>query len=280
MVINFNIEKLDKLLYDFYRITGLTVSLWDAHLNMLSYQPKEMSGFCRKIRETADGKYRCFLSDMAVCKECAKTGKPAMHICHAGLVDNAMPIKFQDEILGYMMFGQVVVSNKEKSSERIKALSEQLGIDYSELFSLYNALDVYDEEKIFAAANVLKMSTRYLWLSEHIELKYDSQAAQIEKYVRENISGELSVKEICSELGISKNRLYKISHERFGMPIGDYISSARIAEAKRILTSTAIPINQINEMVGISDYNYFSKFFKMHAGISPRKYRKNSLIEF
>lgn len=279
MVINFNIERLDKLLYDFYRITGLTVSVWDASLNMLGYQPKEMSGFCRRIREFPEGKLRCFLSDKAVCEECAATGKPATRICHAGLVDNAVPIKFQNEILGYMMFGQVVSEDKEKAYPKIKQLSMDLGVDYDELIRLYGDLDTYDEERIRAAANILKMSARYLWLSEYIEIKNDPLASLIEEYVHRNVGGELSVQTICSEIGISKNRLYRISHESLGMPIGDYIASVRVKEAKRMLTATDLPISIICERVGIQDYNYFSKFFKAHTGVSPSRYRRNYPFE-
>ena len=59
------------------------------------------------------------------------------------------------------------------------------------------------------------------------------------------------------------------------MPIGEYISLSRINEAKRLLRSTDIPVNQIAVMVGINDYNYFSKFFRIRVGMSPLKYRKN-----
>lgn len=279
MIISFNVERLDKLLYDFYRITGLTVSVWDANLNMLSHQPKEMNGFCRKIREYPEGKLRCFLSDKAVCSECRVLGKPVTRICHAGLVDNAMPIKFHNEILGYMMFGQVVREDKEKSYPEIKKLSKDLGIDYDMLINLYNQLDMYDEEKINAAANILKMSTRYLWLSEYIEIRNDPLASLIEEYVHRNIGSELSLRKICKETGVCKNRLYKISHESFGMPIGDYITSVRVKEAKHLLITTNLPISEICGRVGIQDYNYFSKFFKHHTGVSPSKYRSNYPFE-
>ena len=45
----------------------------DIKVAILDVMLPDINGFevCRKIRETADGKYRCFLSDMAVCKECA-----------------------------------------------------------------------------------------------------------------------------------------------------------------------------------------------------------------
>ena len=38
---------------------------------------------------------------------CAKAKKPVTHYCHAGLVDTAVPIRYKDSILGYIMFGQI-----------------------------------------------------------------------------------------------------------------------------------------------------------------------------
>ena len=153
MVINFNTERLDKLLYDFYLLTGLTVSVWDANLNMLGYQPKEMCNFCRKIREYSEGNRRCFLSDKEVFNECERTGQPATRVCHAGLIDNAVPIKFQDKILGYMMFGQAVGADKKKAYPSIRKVSKDLNIDCDLLMKYYGELDVYNEEKIKADEN-------------------------------------------------------------------------------------------------------------------------------
>jgi YesN/AraC family two-component response regulator len=68
--------------------------------------------------------------------------------------------------------------------------------------------------------------------------------------------------------------LYSAAHKNFGTPIGEYICSLRINEAKRLLESTDLPIQKIAYTVGIQDYNYFAKFFKLRVGISPVKYRK------
>ena len=58
------------------------------------------------------------------------------------------------------------------------------------------------------------------------------------------------------------------------MPIGEYIAAVRIEEAKKLLTTTDLQISAISSMVGISDYNYFTKFFKQKTGMTPIKYRK------
>ncbi len=273
MLINFNIERLDKLFYDFHNLTGLTISVWDANFRQLSFHPKDMRGFCRVIKHSPKGKHRCLLSDKAVCMECAKAGKPVTHYCHAGLVDTAVPIKFKDSIIGYIMFGQIKDGSRE-NTENLKELSRELQIDLALLLESYKELECYDKEKVAAAANILKMATRYLWLSEYIDIGYNTVASKLDDYIRANIGNDLSVRTICSAFRISKNKLYSISHEWFKMPIGEYIASVRIDEAKKLLSSTDMPINQIAVMIGINDYNYFTKFFRSQVGIPPLQYRK------
>ena len=274
MLINFNLEKLDKLLYDFYRLTGLTISIWDSDFNQLAFQPKNMQSFCRVIKETKIGKQRCLLSDKKLCMECKESGKPVTHRCHAGLIDTAVPIKFKDTVLGYIIFGQVTDSASSEESADIARLATDLKIDSDTLKNLYSELDSYDSDRIESAANILKMSARYLWLSEYIDVGYDSVASEIDKFIKENVSSDISLKTLCSKFNISKNKIYDLSKRWFKMPIGEYIASIRIDEAKKLLTSTDLPISDISAMVGISDYNYFTKFFRERVGITPLKYRK------
>ena len=280
MLINFNIGKLDDLLYDFYRITGLTISIWDAKFTQLSFQPKPMRSFCRIIKSSPEGNRRCYSCDKKLCMECAKNGSPATHRCHAGLVDTAIPIKFKDTIMGYMMFGQVIDKDTDKteSVSLIDRLSRELSLSPEELQSSYDELEIYNEDKIISAANILKTATRSLWLSEYIEIGYNTTASKLDGYIRAHINEELSVRLLCDELGVSKNKLYEIAHQSFKTSIGEYITSVRIDEAKQLLSATDYPITQISSMVGIQNYNYFIKLFKSRVGSSPLKYRKSLRI--
>ena len=277
MLVNFNVERLDKLLYDFYRLTGLTVSVWDAEFRQLSYQPKGMRGFCRLIKSTPEGAARCFLSDKALCSECAKSGMPATHYCHAGLVDTAIPIRFKDTVMGYLMFGQVTDA-KADATTALSRLAAELSLDGGELLAEYKQLEVYDGERTAAAAAILKAATRYLWLSRYIEIGYNTIASQIDGYIHAHIAEPITVGELCSQLAISKNRLYAISHEWFKMPIGDYITQVRVREAKRLLATTDLSVGEVGVRVGIADHNYFTKFFKANVGMAPLRYRKQGIF--
>ena len=275
MYINFKIEKLDKLLFDFYRLTGLTISVWDDKMNQLSYQPKEMCGFCKRIKSCKKGKERCYVSDKEIFLKCAETGKPETHRCHAGLIDTAVPIKFNDKILGFLIFGQTVDGKETRVEEGLKKLSAELDIDFSELNNLYRELEPYDAEKTKAAGNILRTSAGYLWLSDYIEIGYNTAASRISDYIKSNLTERLSLAEICKGTGVSKNKLYKISHRQFGMTIGEYVTSLRLSEAKHLLTSTDLSVREISERVGIIDYNYFIRLFKKAMGVTPLKYRSD-----
>ena len=274
MLINFNTAKLDKLLHDFYTITGITISVWDANFHQINFQPREMCGFCRTIKSTEKGKHACFLSDQKLCLECSKTEAPTKHVCHAGLIDMAFPIKYKDSILGYIMFGQVSHKSEEEMDHIILRLGKELGVDTQRLTKEYRELVRYDEGLLDSAASIMKLATRYLWLSEYIDIGYDDTANRIDEYIRKNLEKKITIDSLCRELNIPQKRLYAISRKNFGVPIGEHICNVRISEAKRLLESTNLSIQQISYEVGIQDYNYFAKFFKLRVGSSPLKYRK------
>ena len=274
MRINFNIKKLDQLLSDFYKLTGFTISVWDDQFHQLSYQPKEMCGFCRMIKNSSIGKRQCLMSDKAICMESKERMKPITHYCYAGLYDTAIPIEFQETVIGYIMFGQARGRDFDHS-ELLKRLSVDLQVNYQDLLAGYKELPVYDEEKVIAAANLLKNVIRGLWLSKYIDAEQNTLVSRLDDYIKEHMAEDLSVKTIGNALGVSKNRLYSTAHRWFEMPLGQYITLVRMNEAKHMLSSTDVPIHEIAVMIGIDDYNYFSKVFKRKVGMTPIKYRRN-----
>ena len=276
MIANFNIEKLNQLLSNFHELTGFTVSIWDENYNQLSYYPKKYCAFCRLIKSSQEGKKRCAHSDWELCKKCAQQGAPVSHYCHAGLLDTAIPIKFENRIMGYMLFGQINDETPKTAQilQFLQQLSTELKIDAERLTSAYLSTQTFDQQKIVAAANLLDLATRHLWLSDYIKIDQETLSAKIRAYIESNLDKALSVQELCKQFSLSKNKLYHLSHQTFGKTIGEYITSLRIERAKQLLSTTNIPVNQIATAVGIVDYNYFSKLFKQYTELTPVQFRK------
>ena len=61
-----------------------------------------------------------------------------------------------------------------------------------------------------------------------------------------------------------------------GKTANQIISEFVMNEAKILLTSTALSVNEIGEQLKFSDSYSFSHFFKKHFGSSPSKYRQQS----
>lgn len=73
---------------------------------------------------------------------------------------------------------------------------------------------------------------------------------------------------------LSPGYLSLIFKQSTGDTVSHYIISQRIDEAKRLLETTNMKVNQICEKVGIDNVSYFGQRFKMFYGMSPSEYRK------
>ena len=63
--------------------------------------------------------------------------------------------------------------------------------------------------------------------------------------------------------------------KRSGMTINQYVNLLRVEEARIMLDSTEMSVQDIAMTVGFSDANYFSSVFKSVTGVSPRAYRND-----
>lgn len=78
----------------------------------------------------------------------------------------------------------------------------------------------------------------------------------------------------AAEAGISENYLSRLVKHSTGRSIGAWIDIVRIQRAKRLLSSTTLPIIDIAASVGVEDQSYFSRLFKKETGMTPTAFRK------
>ncbi|MEH6517350.1 MAG: helix-turn-helix domain-containing protein [Halioglobus sp.] len=96
----------------------------------------------------------------------------------------------------------------------------------------------------------------------------------IEKHFKEH----WQVAEYADALNISTSTLNRMCHERVGTNAKSIIFSRVITEAKRRLTYTKQPLDQVAYYLGFKDPAYFSRVFKKSEQISPNEYRKRQLL--
>ena len=92
-------------------------------------------------------------------------------------------------------------------------------------------------------------------------------------YIRLNLCGDLSTKDIAAHLNVTPNHLSGRFHTEVGMTISDHIRTQRMEMAAELLRTTNLSVQEIAGTVGIGDAGYFSRQFRRSYGIPPMQYR-------
>lgn len=134
----------------------------------------------------------------------------------------------------------------------------------------------------------LKEAIRYLLLSlyyqQHPDVSAYSNSPQMSKQeetfirftnlVKQNYKHERQVKFYAERLGLTPKYLSQIIKEQTGKSANDWIDEYVMLEAKALLKSSALSIQQISNELNFVDQSTFGKYFKAKEGISPKEYRK------
>lgn len=115
------------------------------------------------------------------------------------------------------------------------------------------------------------------FLYSNPSIQSNTKAEQICQYINENVYGRITLEQLCNFSGLGKTRLISIFKTTYGQSPIDYLLSRKIAEAKKILLETPQTISQIANDLSFYDTQHFIKVFKQHTGITPKKFRTNSI---
>ncbi len=95
----------------------------------------------------------------------------------------------------------------------------------------------------------------------------------LDSYIRENCTEEISNTEIGAIFGYHPFYVSRMLKEKKGITLRQYIISYRFKAAKRMLELTDKSIGEIAEQSGFTDASYFAKSFKATFGMTPKEYR-------
>lgn len=103
-------------------------------------------------------------------------------------------------------------------------------------------------------------------------------AVQLAKeYIANNISQNLSVKDVADYVHLSPEYFTKLFKKEVGQNIKNYILQVKVDVAKDLLGNPNIPISIVALDLGYSNFSHFTQMFKKFEGITPTDYRKNLL---
>ncbi len=116
---------------------------------------------------------------------------------------------------------------------------------------------------------------RRLYHPDQREVYTAEQKKMLLDYIAKNYHNPLlSLELISKDVGVNQFQVGEIISDQFKMRYKEYISHLRIAESKRLLSSTDTTIATISENVGYCYPNSFSRAFRTSEGLTPNQYRK------
>ncbi len=274
-MINWNIDKLNELLRNFYELTGIKISCLDNDGNELAYYPEKYCELCRYIRTDAVVNARCVECDMHAFSVCRRTHAPYSYVCHAGFTECITPILHDDNIIGFIMFGQT--KNPDDSDfSSIAGRLKNFAFDFDHIHALYDDMPLHRKESINAAIFFLNMCADHIYIDNHVTVDLSTLGDSISAYIHENLTQKLNVNTLCRQFFLSRREIYRLFNTCFRTSVADYIKQCRLNKACRLLKTTSLPVYAIASRVGMSDYNYFTKVFKREVGITPVQYRTSN----
>jgi len=197
-----------------------------------------------------------------------------MYTCHSGLTEVIAPIKEDDIIICYFMFGQIIIDEfKEQSRNAIYDNIKKYGFDDNEILNAINNIQCVSSAKLKAAVKILDTILSYIFSTKLVTLTKIKFISRLNAYIDAHISESIHADDLVSHLNISRTHLYELSKSYIDCGLSDYIIQRKFLHAQDLLINSRIRIIDLAEKVGFTDYNYFSRVFKKKTGLSPREYR-------
>lgn len=181
--------------------------------------------------------------------------------------------------------GQIKGKIYENSLERFNPFNINYGfVPYSSLLyseilkEMYQKWDSHNSIDLLYC-NALFKKLVYLIHKELIEGKngcFQNDTVEMAiNYLDENYSKEISIKELCKNLGISYSHFHRIFKEETGKSPQEYLINNRLKKSKDLLENTQFSIREIAEFCGFQDERNLQRTFSKKIGLSPNRFREN-----
>ena len=91
--------------------------------------------------------------------------------------------------------------------------------------------------------------------------------------IRDNLTNDISLEGIASEINMSYSWFRKIFKEYTGFSPASYIQEMKLQRAKHLLVSSDLSIKEIAYNLNFDSISYFSSTFRKKTGYTPLQYR-------
>jgi AraC family transcriptional regulator, transcriptional activator of pobA len=166
------------------------------------------------------------------------------------------------------------------------ALFNGLEVLYRQIYQEHRGESIYKDKIIGGLVVVLLLKIKECFWHDYNPIYEGNRSSQIvksfkrslEAHYRDLVAGKADVvfrlQDYAAAQHLHPNYLTTVIKTKTGKPISAWIAEKTIAEAKSLLQNSASSIKEIASLLGFTEANHFSNYFKKHSGVTPVAYRK------
>ena len=266
------------VLKDFYKISGMKISIYDTEFNLIYTYPKAHTEFCKCLQEFTDVKEECIKSDNRAFSRVKQSGEVYLYKCHRGLYEAVAPIYNFGTLSGYLMVGQVCDRSNASYEYVIEKATEVLG-NSKKAKALAKTVKIMDKEIIDAHISLMIVLAEYITATNKLFSNNERLSKLIKDYINKNYKNKITLSVLSQKFGCSNATIVKEFKKDSGTTVMSYLCEVRLKKAAEMIKSTRKSFKEISAECGFHDQNYFSKLFTKKYGDSPTMYREKHKYE-
>ncbi|MBQ2718735.1 MAG: PocR ligand-binding domain-containing protein [Clostridia bacterium] len=262
-------EEITQLLRALYEASGFRLSLHDATAAEIAAYPEGPSPFCLCVHERCGLLSRCLAGDGEALQRAKERGGIYIYRCHMGLFEAVSPIYQDNELLGFLMMGQVLEDlprERERAAEGLCAL----GVAKEEATAATALLPACSRVTAEAFGKIMTACAGYIALSNLLRANGESPAEAARAYIENHFAEHLTIDVLCRRFHCCRATMTASYKKRYGETVTESLSRIRL-EAARALLAGGTSVTEAAAACGFTDPSYFSKCFRRAYGYSPSK---------
>lgn len=156
------------------------------------------------------------------------------------------------------------------------ALIRQIGLELKtelELGGVESRLYAQSMATALSVHMLLRYSTSKPIIKEYADGLPKRKLERILAYIQTHLDQDISLTELADLAAMSAHYFACLFKQSVGLSPHQYLIDCRIKRAKQLLMRQELPIVEICQRVGYQSQSYFTKVFRKHVGITPKKFR-------
>jgi AraC-like DNA-binding protein len=271
----------------FERLHGLNVTVHDLAGTISSFLKPDRSfhrsALCRAVK--AQGHLNACLQfeNHQLRQDLAALPEGRVHVCHAGLVEWAVPI-FEQDRLAWVIYAGPRLPGKHLPSAFRARLTRWPKPPWTKRELLPKPVEEDDAQMILEHLRQLAARLQK-WVRESgldrparrgdvlpTDPRVTRQIA-IHRFVEDNYQRTATLPELAKKLGLSESRTSHFVRESCGTSFRALLVRKRIQAATELLRQSDLSVLQIALATGFQDLAHFHRLFRRRVGITPARYR-------